>query len=753
MSIAQNANAQSTHTISGNIQDAETGEALIGANIYLEHHQKGTSTNTYGYYVLEAEKDSLLITFSYLGYLNQKIKINLSKDTVLNIQLQPDNKQLREIVIQDDPLLEQFEQVQMSYEKLDIKQSKNLPALLGEVDLLKILQLKPGVQSGNEGNSGIFVRGGESDQNLFLLDEAKVYNPTHLFGYFSIFNPDAVNSIEMYKGGFPSKFGGRLSSVVDVKLREGNQHDFSGRGGVGLIASRVTLEGPIVEDKASYLISGRRTYFDLITRQLNEMYEDDEDFSQIPDYFFYDLNTKINYKINTNNHLYLSGYFGRDVFSFREDFNFDFNWGNTNATLRWNRIFNPRLFMNASFVFSDFRYTIANTLQEFSFNLNSFIQDYNYKIDFSYLLNKEHSLSFGGEFMEHDFLVGRFRGGNQDQSVSFKSGEKLKASEFGFYFNDFYQMNDRFSMDAGFRVSGFLQEDNYWNLEPRLALRYQLSPITSFKGSYSAVYQYIHLLSNSGASLPTDLWYPSTELVKPQFSRQIAGGVNFLLAEGEYLLSNELYYKWMDNMIDFADGASFFVNPDIEQELVFGRGWAYGNEIYLEKKQGKTTGWIGYTLSWSWREFPEINGGNQFPGRQDRRHDITLVLQHQISDRLTLSGNWIFGSGSVTTLPVGRFLFQDIPGSGASMIPVFQERNTFRMANYHRLDFGLVWNLQPKWGEADLTFGIYNMYSRRNPYFIYFEEEKNNQGETTRFLPKQVSLFPIIPAITYNFKF
>ncbi|MGK7395826.1 MAG: TonB-dependent receptor [Candidatus Cyclobacteriaceae bacterium M3_2C_046] len=741
------------HTINGYVKDADTGEALIGATIYLTGQKTGTTTNTYGYYSLRSNQDSVQLIYSFIGYSTRKFTFYLDQDTTLNIFLSPDSRQLSEIVIEQSALENQFQQIQMSLEQIDVKQARTIPVIFGEADLIKVLQLKPGVQSGNEGSSGLFVRGGDADQNLFLLDEAKVYNPDHLFGYFSIFNPDVVNSLEMYKGGFPAKFGGKLSSVVDVKLREGNQKKLAGRGGIGLIASRLTLEGPIIKDKASYLVSGRRTYFDLITRQINKYYESDQDFNKIPDYFFYDLNTKINYNLNKNNRIFLSGYFGRDVFGFAEDFNFDFFWGNTSGTARWNHIFNPRLFMNASLIFSDYRYSIRNTFDDFSLNLNSFIRDYNAKLDFDYTISNKHSLFFGMEYFHHNFLIGRLHGGSDDGEISFKAGDRLTAQEVDAYISDNISLSPRLNLESGLRFTGFFQNKWYLNAEPRLAARYQLNPTTSLKGSYTSVYQYIHLLSNSGASLPTDFWYPSTENILPQNSRQVATGIHFLLGKSSLLLSNEVYYKWMDNMIDFKDGAQIFLNPDVEEELVFGRGWSYGNEIYLEKKKGKTTGWIGYTLSWTWRQFDQINRGNRFPGRQDRRHDLTLVLQHQLNDRFTFSMNWIFGSGSVTTLPVGRFMIQDIPSTGSSMVPEFIDRNTFRMANYHRLDLGLVVNLNPKWGTSNLTVGLYNVYSRRNPYFIYFNENKDANDQTVGFSAKQVSLFPIIPSITYNFEF
>jgi hypothetical protein len=672
--------------------------------------------------------------------------------------LTPEKKELREVVITAESLQARLDQTQMSVEKLSIQEIKRVPAIFGEVDIIKVLQLKPGIQSGGEGATGLYVRGGGPDQNLVVLDEATVYNASHLFGFFSIFNPDAVKGVDLYKGDFPAQFGGRLSSVVDVKLKDGNDQCFSGSGGIGAIASRLTLEGPLIKDKSSFMLSGRRTYFDIFTRQLNKANAEKEDYDPIPDYYFYDMNVKVNYELGKRDRLFISGYFGRDIFKFKGDnFNFDFKWGNTTGTLRWNHIFNPRLFSNTSFVVSDYNYSIQNKFDIFKFTLGSSIQDVSGKTDFDYMLNNNHTFRFGAQYTYHNFSVGRLQAGSDDGRVSFNAGQNLFGSQMGMYASSDWSPDTQWRLSSGFRISGF-ESRGKWSggIEPRLSARYRLNQKTSLKASAARMFQYVHLVSNSGASLPTDIWYPSGRVVQPQRSDQITGGVSTLLGGSKFLLTNEVYYKWMKNQIDFRDGAQLFVNPELESEFVFGKGWGYGNEIYLEKKEGRTTGWLGYTLAWTHRKFDEINDGRRFFPRYDRRHDISMVIMHELSRRLSVTATWIYGSGNAISLPVGRFIVQDINGSNFNLrvIPEYLERNSFRMAAYHRLDLGLVWKFKRRWGDSDLTFSVYNAYNRRNPYFIYFEELRDkNTDLITGFKAKQVSLFPVIPSVTYNFKF
>ena len=656
----------------------------------------------------------------------------------------------------------------MSVEAVTTKEAKALPALLGEVDIIKTIQLKPGITSGSEGNSGLFVRGGGADQNLIILDEAIVYNANHLFGFFSTFNADAIKDVKIYKGGFPAKYGGRLSSVIDVKLKEGNQKKFAGSGGIGLISSRLTLEAPIQKDRSSFMVSGRRTYVDLITRQINKINEDKEDYDPIPDYYFYDLNTKVNYEFSDKDRLYLSGYFGRDVFSFDGDFfEFDFDWGNATGTARWNHVFNPKLFSNTTFTYSDYKYEIANKVTGFTFSLSSHIRDANFKSDFYYALSSRQSLRFGANITHHSFEVGRLKAGSDDGKVSFSAGQDLSGLEFGAYVQDEWEATDRLKINMGARVSGFANDGTtHFGVEPRLAGKYSLSDRLSFKASYARMYQYVHLISNSAIALPTDIWYPSTENVQPQISDQVAIGASLQIGENLFL-TNEYYYKWLDNQIDFKDHAQLFANDALEEEFAFGDGYAYGMEIGLEKKEGKLTGWLGYTLAYVRRgEFTLLNGdrimdGRYFPPRYDRRHDLSVVAMYTISKRLSASASFVYGSGDVGWLPSGRFYLQGVEGAELEpFVPAYGDRNTFRVPPYHRMDLGLVYKFFPKWGTNDLTLSIYNIYNRRNPYVVYIEPEfADIEGPTgaievfTGAAAKQVSLFPMIPSLTWNFAF
>ncbi|KAA9340557.1 TonB-dependent receptor [Adhaeribacter soli] len=749
--------SQTLYSLSGTLRDAETGETLIGATAFIPATGKGASSDINGNYVLSLSPGAYTIQFSYLGYQTLTRQINFSKDQKLDITLSPSLNELKEVVVEANSLNEKLKSTQMSVEKLTTQEAKLLPALFGEVDLIKTLQLKPGVQSGGEGTSGLYVRGGGPDQNLFLVDDATVYNASHLFGFFSIFNPDAVQSVDLYKGGFPAQYGGRLSSVVDIKMREGNKQRFSTSGGIGLIASRLTVEGPIQRNRSSFLLSARRTYFDVFTRRYNKMKEGVKDYNPIPDYYFYDLNGKASFELGPDDKLFFTGYFGNDVFGFQnKGFNFDFDWGNKVAALRWNHRFSPRLYSNTTVSVSDYQYGIKNNVGTRSFKMGSGVRDYSLRVDFDYQLDTAHALKFGATAVSHDFVVGRLSAGSSDGGTAFSSDIGHKAGEYGLYISDDYTVNSRLALNIGARLSGFSKDTSFFvGFEPRFSARYNLTESVSLKGSYTRMVQYVHLVSNSGASLPTDVWYPSNGRVKPQQSNQVALGISKLSNSGKYLFTNEVYYKWMNRQIDFRDGAQLFVNPNLDQEFIFGKGFSYGNEIYFEKKTGKTTGWVGYTLSWTNRKFPEINQGKIFPTRYDRRHDITVVAMHQLNPRVSLTGTWVYGTGSTYSVPLGKMVMQDIPGADFLYIPLYAaERNNYRLAAYHRLDLGMVYKLRPRYGESDLTFSIYNVYNRRNPYFIYIDAIKNgDESKILGFRAKQVSLFPIIPSVTYNFKF
>jgi hypothetical protein len=636
--------------------------------------------------------------------------------------------------------------------------------LFGEVDIIKTIQLKPGVNGGSEGSTGLFVRGGGPDQNLIVLDEAIVYNASHLFGFFSTFNSDALKDVKVFKGGFPSQYGGRLSSVIDVRLKEGNNQKFSGSGGIGLIASRLTLEGPIQKGKSSFIVSGRRTYVDIFTNAVNKANAGTEGATQIPGYYFYDLNTKVNFELGPKDRLFISGYFGRDVFAFsNKTFNFNFNWGNATGTARWNHVFNPKLFLNTTFTYSDYQYNISNKLTGFAFNTNSNIRDANLKLDFYNNINQKHNLRFGGNVTYHQFAVGRLKAGSDDGKISFSAGQDFDGTELGAYISDEYQATQQLKINAGFRLSGFLNKGNASSIgwEPRFAANYALTDKVALKASYSRMYQYVHLISNSGISLPTDIWYPTTEKVKPQTSDQFATGISWLLGK-DWLITNEYYYKLLGNQIEFKDGAQLFANDNIEDEFSFGKGYAYGMEWEIEKKAGKLTGWVGYTLAWVKKGgFADIMEGRYFSPRYDRRHNLTIVAIYELNRRISLTSAFVFGSGDVGWLPSGRSVFQNTSSAPFDpVIPIYGDRNTFRMPNYHRLDLGMVIRFWHKWGESDLTISVYNAYDRRNAYILYLEPEFKtvDQGGVKIEVPtsikaKQISLFPILPALTWNFKF
>ncbi|MEN0004181.1 MAG: TonB-dependent receptor, partial [Bacteroidota bacterium] len=763
--------AQQSFTVSGTISDEDSGETLIGATIAAPKLGLGATTNEYGFYSLSLPAgDTIAITFSYVGVQNKDIQLYLTRDTIIDIGLGT-GIQLTEVVVKANSFEEQLSSTEMSVEVISTKEAKLLPVLLGESDILKTIQLKPGIPSGSEGTTGLFVRGGGSDQNLIVLDEAIVYNANHLFGFFSTFNTDAVKDLKLYKGGFPAQYGGRLSSVIDVKLKEGNNQKFSGSGGLGLIASRLTLEGPIEKGKSSFIVSGRRTYVDIFTRAINNANEGQEDFDPIPDYFFYDLNTKINFQLGEKDRLFLSGYFGRDVFGFNGDFfDFNFDWGNITGTARWNHVFSPKLFANTTFTFSDYQYNIENLLTGFSFRVGSKIQDINLKTDFFYALDNRHTIRFGANATNHRFTVGRLRAGSDDGSVSFSAGQTFTGTEFGIYLSDEFNWTPELKLNGGVRLSGFTNDGTtYVNIEPRLSARYSIDENWALKTSYARMNQYLHLVASAGVALPTDIWYPSTERIKPQNSDQVALGASYLLNRS-YFFNVEVYYKWLRNQLEFVDGAEIFANDNLEEEFAIGKGRSYGFEFSIEKKEGQLTGWIGYTYSRTTRSDFELVDPNAFFQQNefgafspiyDRRHDISVVALYEINERLTASATFVYGSGDLRWLPSGRFAFQDVAGATLDfVVPVYEERNTFRLPAYHRLDLGLIWKFFPSWGESDLTFNIVNAYDRRNAFFIFLEPETETDTSTgveldvpTRIAAKQVSLFPILPSVTWNFKF
>lgn len=761
--------AQEKFTVSGTVRDGQSGETLIGASVAVVAADIGTITNEYGFYSLTLEaRDSVQLLFSYVGFQSEVRSLFLDKHTTLDVEM-GSGVQLDEVVVKANSFQEQLNSTEMSVEVITTEEARLIPVLLGESDILKTIQLKPGIPSGSEGTTGLFVRGGGSDQNLIVLDEAVVYNANHLFGFFSTFNTDAVKDLKIYKGGFPAQYGGRLSSVIDVKLKEGNNKQLAGSGGIGLIASRLTLEGPIEKNKSSFIVSGRRTYVDLLTRSVNRANQNNEDYNPIPNYYFYDLNTKINFQFGEKDRLFLSSYFGRDVFGFDGDFfDFDFDWGNATGTVRWNHVFNPKLFANTTFTYSDYQYNIKNKVTGFSFEVGSNIRDANLKSDFYLALNNAHTLRFGANLTRHQFSVGRLQAGSTDGLINFSAGQDFTALEGGAYFSDDWSVGSRLKVNYGLRLSAFANEQQtYAGLEPRLSARYTLNERWSLKASYARMYQYLHLVASSGITLPTDIWYPSSQRVKPQRSDQVAAGFSYLLGK-RYFLTVESYYKDQQNALEFVDGAQLFANNDLEQEFAIGKGRGYGLEVSIEKKEGALTGWIGYTLAFVERgEFKLLDDSRRFAQQgyfspvYDRRHDVSVVAMYNLSRRLSFTATFVYGSGDLRWLPTGRFTFGDVEGSEFEpVVPDYETRNNYRLPPYHRLDLGAVWRFFPSWGESDLTFSVINAYDRRNTFFLYLEPEFRDLGEDQnsiqfpeKIAAKQVSLFPILPSVTWNFKF
>jgi len=765
LSFTVSASAQKTYTLSGYIKDKSSGEELIGATVMVKGTTKGATTNSYGYFALTLAQGEYSFRIDYLGYKSFETKIKLNADTRMTFKLEPDNV-MNEVEINAESPREQLDKTQMSKIELNVQQMKKLPVLFGEVDVLKTLQLLPGVQSGSEGSTGFFVRGGAQDQNLIILDEAPVYNASHLFGFFSVFNSDAIKNVELYKGDFPARYGGRLSSVVDITLKDGNNEKFSGEGGIGLIASRLTLEGPIKKGKSSYIISARRTYVDVFTNLLNEINKNKPNYNIIPAYYFYDANAKINYELDSSNKVFLSGYFGRDVFSFnRGTFGFGFNWGNATGTARWNHVFSPKLFENTTATFTDYEYNISSTSNQLTFNLGSHIQDWAVKTDFDYLASGTHYIQFGASEIYHIFDISRFSLQTSTNPTSTTLGNTLFGDELGAYISDNWDMSDRWKLNYGLRWSGFVSGGKFYNApEPRLALRYKLTDDVSLKGSYTHMNQYIHLVSNSGSTLPTDIWYPTTATVPPQKCDQIDAGVTTVLLGDKLTLTDEVYYKQYQNLIDYKNGAQLFLNPKIDTSFVYGNGWSYGNEIFLQKQSGRFTGWIAYTLSWSQVQFKgnttetNINGGQVFYAKYDQRNNISVVASYDLTERLSISATFVFQSGSLTSLPTSYSLIQDPNPTNPFINTSEDTRNNVRLPAYNRLDLAIVWKFKPKWGHSDLTLSVYNVYDRLNPYIVYINVPSALPGSSTLNIPQgatvqQISLFPIIPSLTYNFKF
>ena len=768
--LSTNIWGQNNYTLSGYVKDNETGEYLIGATIYLKENLKGTSTNQYGFYSLTVEEGTYNISYSFLGLKTEQKVINLNKNTRLNISLESNAIITNEVVIEAEGADKNVESTNMSQVKIDVKNIKKLPAFMGEVDVLKTIQLLPGVQSSGEGNSGFYVRGGGPDQNLILLDEATVYNASHLFGFFSVFNADAIKDINLIKGGMPAQYGGRLASVLDISMKEGNSKKFEVDGGLGLISSKLTLQGPIKKDTSSFIISGRRTYIDVL---VNPLINDTSAFKGTG-YYFFDLTSKVNYRISDKDRLFLSGYFGRDVFTFRNanrGFKFDIPWGNATASARWNHLFSDKLFVNTSVIFSDYQFSFGAEQNDFEFKLNSSITDWNTKIDFSYLPNYRHNIKFGTHFTYHTFVPGSVTGRSGDVVFEPDNIFKQYSNEGAIYFSDDFEINEELKVNAGLRYSSFqfggpitvrhylkneLTADtskHHRHLEPRLSIRYKLDKNHSLKASYTQNYQYIHLASLSSVSLPTDLWVPSTEIVKPQYGRQFAFGVFKNLFDNTWETSVEAYHKKMDNLIEYKEGAlpEDNTNTSSDNSFTFGTGDSYGLEFFIKKRVGKTTGWLGYTISKTTRYFDQLNNGIEFPAKYDRTHDLSITATHELNKHWVLSAVFVYATGNTLTPALYRYLID------GEIFTEYAERNSYRMPPYHRMDVSATYtkNKPNKRFNSSWNFSIYNLYNRANPYFIYFDLEGEGNLSEGGLEPKafQISLFPIIPSVTWNFNF
>lgn len=754
--------AQVKHTVSGTIKDAKTGETLIGATIVL----KGKTTsavlsNGYGFYSISAPESDYVLLASFSGYTTDTVEISLNKNVNLTIQMKPAGTELEAVVI-NAKRSDNITQTLPGMQRISIDEIKNVPVLFGEKDILKTIQLLPGIKSGGEGSTGFFVRGGAADQNLILLDEATVYNASHLLGFFSTFNSDAIKDVTLYKGDMPAQYGGRLSSLLDIRMKDGNDKNYQVSGGIGLISSRINIEGPIVKDKGSFIVSARRTYADVF---LKLSHDTDVNKSIL---YFYDLNAKANYQFDEKNHLFLSGYFGKDDLGYSNQFGI--KWGNSTGTVRLNHIFNSKLFSNTSFIYSNYNYTINIDQTTNQLSILSKIQDYSLKEDMQYFAGEKTKINFGLLFTRHTFSPGRFET-SETSSFNPITLQDKHALDGALYISDEWTPTNKLKLNTGLRLSSFnvMGPGNFYtydtlgnvinsksyssgkivksyvNLQPRLAITYQLDKQSSIKSSFSRNVQNLHLLSNSTGSNPTDLWIPSSNNVRPEIADQVSLGYYRNIKQNSYDFSAEIYYKGLQNQIDYKNGAVLVANENVESQLVFGKGRAYGLEIYLKKKYGKLTGWVSYTLSRTERKINGINNSNWYPATQDQTHNIAIVAMYQASKKWTLATDFVYNTGNAVTWPSGKY---EVNGR---TIFYYTSRNSYRMPAYNRLDISAtLLGKKTKKFEGSWTFSVYNAYGRENPYFIQFEDDPTNPQKT---IAVQYSLFRWVPSVTYNFKF
>lgn len=765
--------AQEKFTLNGYIRDASNGEELIGVTVFVEETKTGVISNPYGFYSITLPQGTYHIRYSFIGMENQVKEIVLDKDISMNIDLNLQATELTEVVVTGEREDEQVVNIQMSKNEIDMAQVKKLPALFGEPDIIKTIQMLPGVISAGEGTSSFFVRGGSADQNLILIDEAPVYDPSHLFGLFSVFNADVIKDSELYKGGIPSRFGGRLSSILEVRTKDGNNKEFGGEAGIGLLASSLMLEGPIKKEESSFIVSARRSYVDLFLKAA------DQDNLV----YFYDINAKVNWRANNKNRFFVALYAGRDDFSFGDDFGFD--WGNKTGTFRWNHLFNDKLFSNTSLIASRFDYGLASTSESDGFEWDSFITEYSFKQDLNYFFNPKLSLDFGYHLTYRQFSPGII---NPDEGSIFKRTELQEefALDHAFYAGFEQQITDRLSVQYGARLSIFqnigeqmvyeyqdisnnvepIRVDStyydsfeniktYVNLEPRFAARYILNESSSIKASYNRMVQNTHLISSGTVPLPFNTWAPSSVYLKPQLADQFAVGYFKNLENNKYELSVEAYYKDMQNVTDFADNARIFFNKDLATEFRQGSSEAYGLEFMAQKKKGALTGFVSYTWSKVTRLVPEVNQGREFFANYDRRNSLNVVATYEYNDKWTFGGNFTYGTGRPITLPAGSYEF------GNGYIPdIITERNGYRLDDFHRLDLSATLTPRKNTGkkyQTSWTFALYNAYSRKNPFSVYtrvkMDDDDNIIGDGTQKEARLIYLFPILPSVTYNITF
>ncbi|MBC8032741.1 MAG: TonB-dependent receptor [Chitinophagaceae bacterium] len=759
--VIPNLHAQEKYTVSGSVTSKRTGESLIGASVRVVDRNIGAISNEYGFFSITLSRGSYTIEITAVGLGKKTIEVELDKNIKLNVQLEEVDASLEEVTVIASKG-RSLTSTQMGMEKLTIAETKNIPVLFGERDILKTIQLLPGIKSAGEGNSGFYVRGGAADQNLILLDEAPVYNASHLLGFFSTFNSDAIKDITVYKGGMPAQYAGRLSSVLDIKMNDGNNQDFNVSGGLGLISAKLNVEGPIQKDKSSFLISGRRTYVDAFLKLSNDTAAKNSRL------YFYDLNAKVNYKLGDKDRLYLSGYFGRDKLGYDNQFGID--WGNGTGTLRWNHIFNSKLFSNTSLIFSNYDYEVSVRSDAIDFNIFSQIKDYNIKQEFQWFLNNRNSIRFGINSIYHTIRPGEV---SSSENSSFGSLllQRRYSWENGIYITNNWKATDRFNLTYGLRLTSFSILGNgdfytlddkgnaidttsygkgtfvktYVNPEPRIAASYQLNNSSSLKLSYVRNVQNLHLISNSTTSSPSDKWVASSNIIKPELSDQVSIGYYKNLFDNKYELTVETYYKDLQNQIDYRDGADVFTNDAIETQLLFGKGRAYGLEWLLKKTSGKFTGWLSYTLSKTERKINGINNNEWYNARQDRTHDVAIVASYALNKKWTFSANWIYYTGDAVTFPSGKYRVDE------QVVYYYTERNGYRYPSYHRLDLGATLQLKKKKKfSSELVFSIFNAYGRENTYTIAFQDSETDPNKTEAV---QTALFKFVPSVSYNFKF